>query len=235
MSTIEFQGKVYHADEFGFLIHPAEWDEGFAEVTAPQLGITGGLTEAQWRIIRFIRDTHREIGRCPLVYQTCKMNGMHLRDMKALFPTGYLRGACKLAGLTYKEGYLSRAWAEPPGEPGRVSAGNIDDYGSEEGEPAARHLEKTYRIDARGFLVDPDEWDEQFAMYRAFEMKMGESLNARQWQVIMYLRERYHASKAVPTIYETCEANNMDLAELESLFPDGYHRGAVKLAGLRAR
>ena len=34
---------------------------------------------------------------------------------------------------------------------------------------------------------------------------------------------------------ETCEANDIDIDELEQLFPDGYHRGAVKIAGLRLR
>ena len=34
---------------------------------------------------------------------------------------------------------------------------------------------------------------------------------------------------------ETCEANDIDLDELEQLFPDGYHRGVIKIAGLRLR
>ena len=29
--------------------------------------------------------------------------------------------------------------------------------------------------------------------------------------------------------------NLIDLDELQKLFPDGYHRGAVKIAGLRVR
>jgi tRNA 2-thiouridine synthesizing protein E len=36
-------------------------------------------------------------------------------------------------------------------------------------------------------------------------------------------------------VIETCEATDLDIAELERLFPDGYHRGAVKIAGLRLR
>jgi tRNA 2-thiouridine synthesizing protein E len=36
-------------------------------------------------------------------------------------------------------------------------------------------------------------------------------------------------------VTETCEANDLDIDELEQLFPDGYHRGAVKIAGLRLR
>ena len=38
----------------------------------------------------------------------------------------------------------------------------------------------------------------------------------------------------VPTVYEACADNGLELEDLEQLFSDGYHRGAVKLAGLRA-
>jgi sulfur relay (sulfurtransferase) DsrC/TusE family protein len=37
----------------------------------------------------------------------------------------------------------------------------------------------------------------------------------------------------VPTVYETFVANSLELEDLERLFPDGYQRDAVKLAGLR--
>ncbi len=60
-------------------------------------------------------------------------------------------------------------------------------------------------------------------------------LTDRHWQVIRFLRQSHEKNNLVPTVYETCEANKMDLEELERLFPDGYHRGAVKIAGLRVR
>ena len=40
-------------------------------------------------------------------------------------------------------------------------------------------------------------------------------------------------SKEVITVYERCEANGMDIEELERLFQDGYHRGATETVGLR--
>lgn len=58
-------------------------------------------------------------------------------------------------------------------------------------------------------------------------------LTEKHWAVINCLRQRFKKDKTVLTIYETCEANQIDMAELERLFPDGYHRGAVKIAGLR--
>jgi len=95
--------------------------------------------------------------------------------------------------------------------------------------------DRVYRVDARGFLVDPYDWDEAFAMHKAFELRMPEGLTERHWEILGYLRERFERTRAVPTVYETCEAHRMTLDDLEGLFPDGYHRGAVKLAGLRVR
>ena len=94
----------------------------------------------------------------------------------------------------------------------------------------------TYEVDARGFLVNSNDWNEYYAVFRAHEMKIpGGKLTDRHWQVIQYLRDYFETKKEVPTVYQTLEANGMELEELEQLFPDGYHRGAVKIAGLRVR
>jgi tRNA 2-thiouridine synthesizing protein E len=164
-----------------------------------------------------MRDKYQKTGRCPLVYETVRMNRLHLQELKRLFPAGFLRGACRLAGITYREGYLDQAWVENFAE--QVTTGT-------EG--------KTYEVDLCGFLINPSQWDKEYAAYKAWEMKMAK-LTERHWQVINFLRESFDRNNIVPTIYETCEANHLELEELEKLFPDGYHRGAVKLAGLRVR
>jgi tRNA 2-thiouridine synthesizing protein E len=218
MKEVTYYNKTYRVDDNGFLVDFDQWDRNFAESLAPSLKIEGGISEKHWRVINFIRDTYKELGRCPLVYQTCKMNGLHLNELKSLFPTGYLRGACRLAGITYREGYVQRSLLEDA-----------------ETETDPDFPEKTYSVDVRGFLVNPYEWDSRFAVYKAFEMKMPERLTSRHWQIINYLRDFFKENNRVPTVYETCGANGVDIEELERLFPDGYHRGAVKIAGLRVR
>lgn len=218
MQIIRYGNKRYHVDDDGFLIDSKKWDEDFAKAMSTDVQIKHGLTAKHWEVIKYIRNTFKDQGKCPLVYQTCQLNGLRLRELKTLFPTGYLRGACKLAGITYKEGYLGHSWMEGPSE-----------------EVAASAKEKTYSVDVRGFLVNPDDWDEQFANYKAFEMKITDKLTEQHWRIIHFLRESYEKTRVVPTVYETCEANNLDIEELELLFPDGYHRGAVKIAGLRVR
>lgn len=216
MNVFKYQGKTYDVDSEGFLWEFSQWDEDFAEGMASSVNIHEGLTRRHWLVINYIRDTFGESGKCPLVYQTCQSNMLYLRDLKDLFPTGYLRGACKLAGITYKQGYLPLTLL------------------AETGKAVSSAEEKTYKINAQGFLVDPLEWDERFSLCKAHEMKMDE-LTDEHWQVINFLRNNYKKNGVVPSIYETCEANNLDIENLERLFPDGYHRGAVKIAGLCVR
>jgi len=219
MPTFKSKNKTFEVDSGGFLVDFNRWDEDFAEGMASQLNIPHGLTREHRDVIHFIRDTFKKTGKCPLVYETCRMNGLRRKELKKLFPTGYLRGACKLAGITYKEGYLGQTHLPSTAEDLNVIS-----------------VEKAYKVDVRGFLLDPDDWDEYYAVYRAYDMKIpGGKLTEKHWQVIKFLRQYFKKNIAVPTVYETCEANQIDLEELEKLFPDGYHRGAVKIAGLRAR
>ena len=224
METLTFKGKAYITDADGFLADPNEWDEDFAIGLAPTLGIPQGLTEEHWEVIHFIRETCEREGKCPLVFQTCRANKLRLKDLQRLFPAGYLRGACKLAGITYMVWNITKdkeGWFFPCQVPGHAAAPSLP--------------EKTYTIDARGFLVNPDNWDEQYTLLKAHEMGMPEGLTERHWQVIHFLRDSFKKMGVVPTVYETCDANNLEIDDLERLFPQGYQRGAVKMAGLRVR
>lgn len=220
MNIFSSRGKTYDVDSEGFLVDYDSWDENFAEAMASEAKMPGRLTPDHWKVLRFIRETFKQTGACPLVYQTCKANGLQLKDLKRLFPAGYLRGACKLSGITYKE---------------RL----VDYYGEKESESrdAVRpgRQEKVYRVNVQGFLMDPAEWDENFAIHKAQEMKMKEGLTDKHWSVIHFIRDYFKYNGTVPSLFETCETNQIELDELEGLFPDGYHRGVIKIAGLRAR
>jgi tRNA 2-thiouridine synthesizing protein E len=218
MSSVKYNGNTYEVDEMGFLLDHHQWDEAFAEGAAAFTGIPEGLSKRHWKVIHFIRDTFDEQGRCPLVYETCRANGIDMKTLGALFPSGYLRGACKLAGITYRESYVKYSWSLPARE--------LDSFPSPD---------KTYEVDVRGFLKDADQWDEMYAVHKAYEMKMPKILEEEHWRIIHYLREGYWENQKIPTVFETCRDNGIELADLERLFPDGYHRGAVKIAGLRVR
>jgi tRNA 2-thiouridine synthesizing protein E len=217
MPSLYFGNKTYEIDDQGFLIHPHQWDEDFARALAPKVDIKNGLTASHWRVLRFIRDTYSQSGTCPMVHETCKALGLTTMDLSNLFPTGYLRGACKLAGLTYQTRHV-----QPPRLP-------------EERLPRvlAPLDERVYRVTLWGYLVDPSEWDEDFAVQKSQEIKMPGPLTEKHWQIIRFLRKRHEQTGRVPTVYDVCSATQIEIDELGELFPDGYHRGAVKLAGLR--
>jgi len=219
MKVFTYNGNNYEVDSRYFLLDFKQWDGNFAQGIAERIGIAGDLTKGHWNVINFIHDTFQETGRCPLAYETCGGMGLSFKDLRKLFPTGYLRGACKAAGITSKAGHLVLQ---------HHPASSRDTLSSRES------YNKTYEVDVRGFLVNPDQWDEQYAVYRAYDMKIsGGKLTEKHWQIIRFLRESYAKENEVPTIYEACEANHIDLKEFQKLFPDGYHRGAVKIAGLR--
>lgn len=223
MRTLNYKGKSYEVDSQDFLEDFRSWDTDFAKGMAQRLGMGEDLTKEQWDVINFLRDSFKATGVCPNIYETCRMCGLRIKELKRCFPTGYLRGACRLAGITYKEGCVGQRGVHWP------PYAEIEDV-----QVVYNH--KTYQVDVRGFLVNPDDWDEYYAIHRAFDMKIpGGKLTDRHWQIIRFLRESYEKSGEVPTVYETCENNEIDLEELERLFPDGYHRGAVKIAGLRVR
>ena len=226
MPDLQISGKSYKVDDGEFLQAFDEWDEDFASGIASKYGISKGLTEKHWKVVYFIRESYLSNGRCPPVYVTCHSNSLLPEELCALFPSGYLRGACRLAGITYKQGYHASVAFSTAGRTKMVE--ELRKIRAD----AEALPEKTYTIDVRGFLVDPDQWDEQYAVFRAADMKTGE-LTRRHWEVIRYLRESFKSRGSVPTIYDTCETLKMEIDELEKLFPDGYHRGVVKISGLR--
>jgi len=208
--------KVYKLDRLGFLIDSADWDEGFARGIAPTLGIPDGLTDEHWSVVRFLRQSTADSGRVPLIYQTCKKLGLGLSDLQRLFPTGYLRGACKVAGISYRDSSFNEPRAT-----------------KDEATSAPAFEGKSYPVTAQGFLQNPIYWDEHFAAAKAEELGCGQPLTEEHWKVIRFLRDSHDKTHKIPTVFETCASCGIDIEDLERLFPTGYHRGAVKIAGLR--
>ena len=228
MTKIAFAEKTYVVDDYGYLVNHDEWDETFVEGLAPSLKIPR-LSSSHWKVIHYIREHFSQYGKCPLVYETCKANKLRLKELQKLFPTGYLRGACKLAGITYKEGYHSSGSLLPrvqttPGKARELATAAV-----------SQTTEKAYVVNVRGFLMDPNDWDEEYAVFKWREMGMESPLTELHWKIIHFLRDIFGKDGTVPTVYETCKANSLEIEDLEKLFPHGYHRGAVKLAGLKTR
>jgi tRNA 2-thiouridine synthesizing protein E len=209
--SVTFGQQTYTLDQHGYLDPPEQWDEAFTVGMAEQLGIHTGLGDEHWKIIRYLRAKFREEETVPYVIYTCMENDIRISRLKHLFPTGYVRGACKLAGIDFA--FLCNV--------------NIlltfENYST---------LASQYNCTETGYLVNFDEWDERFAAYIASDWNLPDGLTDKHRQIIGFLRDYYREARTIPTVFETCRENLVAIDELHQLFPEGYRRGACKAAGL---
>ncbi|MFC1476311.1 TusE/DsrC/DsvC family sulfur relay protein [Candidatus Zixiibacteriota bacterium] len=209
--TVRFNNQEYTLDRHGFLDPPDQWDEDFAEGMAGKLGIYGGLTADHWTFIRYLRGQFIEEKTVPVVVKACADNQLRLSRLRDLFPTGYHRGACKIAGINYAFMCDTNLWL------------------TYETLPVSR---VEHKVDELGFLRDFEQWNEQFAHWVTRNWDLPADLTDRHWKVIRYIRDFYRQTSNIPTVFEVCNSNNIGLNELGELFPHGYHRGACRAAGL---
>jgi len=210
--TVTFgEGKTYALDEHGFLDEPGQWDEDFANGMARLQGIYDGLTQEHWDFIAYIREKFLKEKTLPLLVVACADNHLRLGKLKSLFPTGYFRGACRIAGLSFK--FLC----------------DVNIWHTYETAP---RLKPEHKVTAQGFLEDFHQWNEHFAESISQQWQLPDGLTPVHWEIIHYLRNYYQARNSIPTVYEVCHAHHLELDDLKELFPGGYRRGACRIAGL---
>lgn len=103
--------RTLPVDEEGYLVDPADWSEKVAETLAAQEGIV--LTDAHWAVIRFMRQYYDEHQIAPDARHVMKHLAAYRGDEEAerndlfrLFPYGYVKQACRIAGMR-----RPRAWS----------------------------------------------------------------------------------------------------------------------------
>jgi tRNA 2-thiouridine synthesizing protein E len=95
-------------DEEGYLIDPQNWSEGLAQEFARQENIQ--LMEDHWDAIRFMRQYYAEHQVAPDVRHVIKqLSGRFGSESRnkifELFPYGYVKQACKIAGMKRPRGW----------------------------------------------------------------------------------------------------------------------------------
>ncbi len=88
----------------------------------------------------------------------------------------------------------------------------------------------TVAVDAEGFLLHADEWTEELGTEIAREN--GIQLTPRHWQVVHFMRDRYLATGAAPTIRALGKESGVPVKELYELFPKGPAKLAAKIGGI---
>lgn len=209
--SVSFKGKEYKLDRHGFLDPSDQWDKNFAEEMAKMQGIHGGLSEDHWKFLSYLRNKFLVEKTVPVVVLACADNQLRLSRLRALFPTGYHRGACKIAGVNFTFMRDTNIWL------------------TYESIPA---VETEHKVNELGFLQDFESWNERFSYWVVRNWNLPEGLTEGHWKIIRYLRDFYANTRNIPSVYEVCKSNSIGLDELGELFPRGYRRGACRAAGL---
>ena len=111
MTLIEESANDVNLGDEGYLNDPAEWNEDIAELLATGEGIE--LSAEHWRVIGYMRDYYAENGIAADARFVIKFiaDEMGYKDrararLFQLFPYGYVKQACKIAGMK-----RPRAWS----------------------------------------------------------------------------------------------------------------------------
>ncbi|BBO80732.1 sulfurtransferase TusE [Desulfosarcina ovata subsp. sediminis] len=96
-------GRDIVFDRDGYLLDPLMWSEAVALFLAREAGLET-LSEAHWRVLRFVRSYYLEEGKEPINHRIKLGTGMSIQEIQALFPDGMARGVKRLAGLPKPKG-----------------------------------------------------------------------------------------------------------------------------------
>jgi tRNA 2-thiouridine synthesizing protein E len=98
------EGKPVSVDSEGYLTDPADWNEGVAEALAHQERID--LSDEHWAVIRFMREYYEQRQITPDARHVIKFlagyrggSSEGRNDLFRLFPYGYVKQACRIAGM----------------------------------------------------------------------------------------------------------------------------------------
>jgi len=85
-------------DKEGFLLQPEIWTRKIARSLA-QGEVHNTLTPDHWKIIDYVRQYYLESGTIPPVRLVTRSTGFSFACIHELFPNGYAKGVCKVAGI----------------------------------------------------------------------------------------------------------------------------------------
>jgi tRNA 2-thiouridine synthesizing protein E len=102
MPVTTLNGKEVHVNQEGFLTEYDEWDENLATVLAANIGIA--LTDAHWKVIRFVREDFKAQGETPTTRRVQMVGGIPVKEQFALFPKKPGKKMSYIAGVPKPHG-----------------------------------------------------------------------------------------------------------------------------------
>lgn len=97
--------------------------------------------------------------------------------------------------------------------------------------PTVTLLDAPIEVDAEGFLLNTEDWNEDRALEIA-RLNGLPDLTDRHWAVIHYMRNTYLTKGSAPTIRTLGKESGVPVKELYQLFPKGPAKLAARIAGI---
>lgn len=105
---LEVAGNTLPVDDEGYLVDPADWSREAAVELARREGVV--LTDEHWAVIGFMRDYYELHRIAPdarfVLKHLAETRSAERNELFRLFPYGYVKQACKIAGMR-----RPRAWS----------------------------------------------------------------------------------------------------------------------------
>ena len=102
MPVTTIDGREVHVNDEGFLTDPAEWDEAMAPALATAIGVE--LTDAHWKVLRFLREDFATQGETATTRRVQAVGGVSTKEQFALFPKKPAKKMAYIAGLPKPRG-----------------------------------------------------------------------------------------------------------------------------------
>ena len=98
--------------------------------------------------------------------------------------------------------------------------------------PTLEFAGKPLEVNDEGFLVHPEVWNDELALFLARKEENLEELTDEHWAVLRFIRRHFEEKQSAPMVRAICKSTGLPLKRVYELFPSGPAKGACKLAGL---
>jgi TusE/DsrC/DsvC family sulfur relay protein len=105
MPTTTLASTPVEINDEGFFVDPDQWTEAMVPELAARDGIDD-VTDAHWKVIRFMRSEYRTKGTGPTVRVLGKTSGVSVKELYQLFPKGPAKIAARIAGIPKPRGCI---------------------------------------------------------------------------------------------------------------------------------
>ncbi len=235
MPQLRIDGSSLELRADGQLQSLEDWNVDVAIAMAQQDGIS--LTDAHWQVIEVMRKYYETYNISPIAKLLKKEISESLGAEKAtddyllsLFPRGVTTQGARIAGIPKPslDAELDQSIHTRKANSGAKQAKLFDQF---------EYNGKSYKVHARGNLVDMDDWNEELAQY----MAQGEDIELTEahWEVIRFLRKFYFQYGITPMVKLLMKHMRNQLGAEKSskdylykLFPAGPSRQGSRIAGL---